>query len=115
MHSKAILAANLADDKKAENILALDVEKLCSFADAFVICTAGSTIQVRAIADHLLESMKKAGHRGTAEGMESLQWVILDFGDIIVHVMTDEKRAFYNLEGLWGDAPTIAWQGGAAN
>lgn len=109
---RAIRCATLADDKKAEDIIVLDVGEVCSFTDGFVICTGSSPLQVRAIADAVSEGLKEAGaHSPLVDGMDSLNWVVLDFGDVVVHVMSPDAREFYNLEGLWGDAPKVPYAG----
>lgn len=92
------------DDKKASDILALDVTSLTVICDAMVIATGRNTVLVKAIADAVDDKMAELGftlkHKeGAAEG----RWVILDYGDIIVHVFHPEERTYYNLERLWGD------------
>lgn len=90
-----------AEDKKATDVLTFDVEGVSGITDAFVICSAKSTIQVQAIADHIEEELKKQGvemlHQ---EGHRAGRWILLDFGDCIVHVFEEEERQFYNLERL---------------
>ena len=104
----ALLARELALDKKAESPVVLDLSKLTSVAHYFVILHGNSDRHVRAIAHHLIESLKekkvKLWHR---EGMESGQWVLLDFGDVIAHIFYGPVREFYSLERLWGDAPRL--------
>lgn len=94
-------------DKKAEGVIALDLRKIgCAIADHFVICNATSTTQVCAIADNvedeMIVSLKRKPLR--KQGTENGFWVILDYGDVIVHVFQTEQRAFYRLEDLWADA-----------
>ncbi|MDX2177749.1 MAG: ribosome silencing factor [Candidatus Sumerlaeia bacterium] len=111
--ARALRCAHFADEKKAEQVVVLDVGEVCSFTDAFVICTGSSPLQVRAISDSISEGLKEEGHRTPlVDGMDSLNWVVLDYGDVVVHVMSLEAREFYNLEGLWGDAPEIPWMAG---
>lgn len=104
----AQLAAEAAADKKAGNVVVLDMKDVSSVTDYFVICSASNSIQVRAIADHIeekLESIKsKRFHR---EGYDGARWILLDFGDVVVHVFHDQERDFYNLERLWGDAAIV--------
>lgn len=108
---KAIRAAQLADDKKAEHILVLDVTRVCSFTDAFVICTANSSMQLRAIASSIEDGLKKQGTKSPlSDGLESPNWVVLDYGDVVVHIMSSDARGFYNLEGIWGDAARMDWE-----
>lgn len=98
-------AVKAARGKKAEDIRIMDMSNVSGFADAFVICHATSDVQVKAISnaviDALLEQGIKAWHK---EGLQALQWVLLDYVNVIVHVFRKEAREFYNLERLWGDA-----------
>ena len=104
----ARLAADAALDKKAENVVILDVRGLTSYADYFVVASGTSDRQVSAIADGIEERMKKAGHRTIGvEGYTRGHWVLLDFGDVVAHVFYEEARAFYDIEGLWADARRI--------
>ena len=97
--------ASLALEKKAREIVILDLRKLTSAADAFVLCTGDSETQVKAIADHIVEKLGAAGNKAWhVEGEAGRRWV-LDFVDVVVHVFHRETRAFYSLETLWGDAP----------
>lgn len=100
--------AAAADDKKASDILILDVAKLTSFTDYFVICSAPSERQVQAIVSNVEDVMREHGIRPLGiEGMETCSWVLLDFGDVIVHCFTDAAREYYDLEGFWIDAPKV--------
>ena len=104
----AQIAAKAALDKKAENVVILDVRGLTSYADYFVVASGTSDRQVSAIADAIEEQMKKAGHRTIGvEGYTRGHWVLLDFGDVVAHVFYEEARAFYDIEGLWADARRI--------
>lgn len=104
----ARVAADAALDKKAENVVILDVAGLTGYADCFVIATGTSDRQVSAIADSIEEKMKKAGHRPIGvEGHGLGHWVLLDFGDVVAHVFYEEARALYDVEGLWADARRI--------
>ncbi len=95
-------------DKKAENIDVLDITKLTSLADYFIICTCNSTTQVRACVDEVVEKMEEISvNPSHKEGYHGGSWVLVDFGDIIVHVMARETREFYALEKLWDDAQRI--------
>ena len=99
-------AAHLALEKKASDILILDVRGLTSAADHFVICSADSETQVKAIAENVAEKMREEGDKPWhVEGLESRRWVLIDFVDVVVHVFYSETRQFYGLENLWGDAP----------
>ena len=101
----AITAA--AEDKKANYITALDLRGKTVIADFFIICSGTSNIHIRSVADGIMESMEKRGIRQRRiEGYSEATWVLLDYGDNIVHVMSEEQRSFYGLEKLWtGQAP----------
>ncbi|MFZ5562681.1 MAG: ribosome silencing factor [Thermodesulfobacteriota bacterium] len=93
---------------KAEKIVALDVKKLTSFADVFIICEGKSNRQVSAISDHIVRTLKDRGIKPfSVEGAEEGRWVLLDYGDVIIHVFFETVRAFYDIEGLWADARRI--------
>ncbi|MGH0036165.1 MAG: ribosome silencing factor [Myxococcota bacterium] len=95
-------------ERKAERPVALDVREVSSFADTFVILTGRSDRQVRAIAEHIVEVVKAAGERPLGvEGREEGHWVLMDLGDVIVHVFDPETRDHYDLERLWSDAPSL--------
>jgi ribosome-associated protein len=94
-----------AADKKGEQFMEIDVSGRTIIADKFVIVTGRSKVQTKAIADGIAEKMKEAGMRvGRIEGYSEGSWILLDLGDIVVHVFTPEQRAFYNLERLWAPA-----------
>lgn len=104
----AITAARAASDRKAAEIIALDVSEQMVLTDAFVIASANNERQVGAIVDAVEEAMHKAGSkRLRREGKEAGRWVLIDFGDVVVHVQHQEDRAFYALEKLWADCPAI--------
>lgn len=104
----AVLAAEAALAKKAETPVVLELAGLTIVADYFVICSGESTTQVRAISEHIEEELRKAGTRPIGiEGRSYSHWVLLDYGDVIVHVFEKETRTFYDLEKLWMDAKTI--------
>jgi ribosome-associated protein len=90
------------DDDKAEEILVIDLRVRSSIGDHLVIATGRSQRQVGAMADHLLEKMKQQGLGVSLEGMQQGDWVLIDAGDIVVHLFRPEVRGFYNLEGMWG-------------
>ena len=103
--SSSKLAVNIAKfalDKKAENVVSLNVKKLTNITDEFVICSSDTNIQVKAIADSI---RKNTDHKPVRiEGYEHLNWVLLDYIDVIVHVFKTSERNYYNIEKLWGDA-----------
>jgi ribosome-associated protein len=104
----AIKIANLIFNKKGFDVNILDLRKLATFADYFVICSADSDTQVKAIADEIDKNLKDEGIRcWHKEGFMALSWVLLDYVDVVVHIFKKESREFYNIEKLWGDAPTI--------
>lgn len=107
----ALEAANAAADKKAKDILVLDIQELTPMADYFVICSANSGTQVEAVARAVTDKLESLGLRckGT-EGMDEARWVLMDFGDVVVHVFRPEEREFYHLERLWGDAHQIPFE-----
>lgn len=102
------LAADAALDKLGENLVAIDVSEPFALADVFLLVSAKNERQTQAIADHIEEQLHKAGIRlRTKEGREAGRWVLLDFGDIVVHVMHEQEREFYSLERLWRDCPVL--------
>jgi ribosome-associated protein len=99
------IAIQAAREKKADNVVALDLREVTSFADYFLICSGTSTRQVQAISDEILEKLRAAGTRSLhVEGYELAEWILIDYGSLIVHVFIESARAFYNLERLWRDA-----------
>jgi ribosome-associated protein len=105
---KALFISNLAVEKKAEDIKILDMRKITSFCDYFVIAGAESFKKTTAIANHIIDSLDTLGIRPLHnEGRKEGQWVILDYSDVVVHVFQDQVRRFYDLERLWGDAEKI--------
>ena len=102
-------AAAAADQKKAENIVAFDVSESLAITDVFMVASAPNERQVSAVVDAVEEALIERFDRRPLrrEGKGEGRWVLLDFGDVVVHVQHDEERAFYALERLWGDAPAI--------
>ncbi len=108
----ALAIAKAALDKLAEDVTVLDVRGLTSYADYFVVMTADSDRQASAIADHLEQTMKELGvTKVGVEGYASGRWILVDYGDVVAHVMNKESRGFYDLEGLWADAPRLSVEG----
>ena len=105
----ALLCRDLADNRKAENIVVLDVRKVSSVTDYFVIASGTSEPHLRAITDEITSELRdKHDVRPRAvDGTLQTAWIVLDFFDVIVHVMRADVRERYNLEGLWGDAPEV--------
>jgi ribosome-associated protein len=107
-------AASLALEKKATDIVILDLRRLTAAAERFVVCTADSETQVKAVADHVAERLAAEGSKAWhVEGLEGRRWVLLDFVDVVVHVFYRDTRDFYSLETLWGDAPSARLDDGA--
>lgn len=107
-------AAELALERKATDVLALDLRKLSSATDWFLLATGGSEVQIRAIAQHVVEGLKTEGWRPShVEGLGGGRWVLIDCIDFVVHVFHPEARAFYQLERLWGDAPSHPFEDGS--
>jgi len=100
------IVRDAADDKKAEDIVVLDLVGRTIVADSFVIATGRSKIQTRSIADGITQGARENGfHVARTEGYSDGGWILIDLGNVIVHVFTPEQRAFYNLERLWGATP----------
>jgi ribosome-associated protein len=105
---KAQLSVGAARDKKAQRLQLLDLSALSGIADCFLLCTGMSTTHVETIAEGIEAALKAAGHRVLhREGLAESGWVLLDYGDVVVHVFLPETRAFYALDRLWGDAPEV--------
>ena len=108
---KAILCARVALRFKALDLVLLDVSPFSSFADYFIICSGKSSRQVQGIADNLEDELKSKGFRpiGT-EGKREGHWVLMDYGDVIIHVFYEPVRLFYDLESLWSEASRVEWE-----
>ena len=108
----ALIAARTADEKQGANTIIIDVGAVLAITDEFVITSGRNSRQVRTIAEEIEEAIKAAGGPGPmrVEGLSDLTWVLLDYGDIVVHVFAEETRRFYDIERLYRDCPTIAWQ-----
>lgn len=106
-----VRAAELALERKAVDVVVLDLRGISSATDYFVLATGNSDIQVRAIAEHIRDELKASdGERADhVEGLEGGRWVLMDYIDFVVHVFHPQARAFYQLEGLWGDAPRVTF------
>lgn len=97
-----------AAEKKAENILMLDVHNLTTLADYFVICDGASDRQLNAIHENILDELKKADiHPYHQEGSSASGWILLDYGYVIAHIFSPDRRNYYKLEELWQNAPTV--------
>ena len=111
VYDAAQLARHLVDvasDKKASDVVLLNVSELTTIADYFVICSGTSERQVQGIAEAILEAGKAEARRPLGvEGASAGRWILVDFGDVIAHVFAPEEREYYKLERLWGDAPVV--------
>ncbi|MEP6603668.1 MAG: ribosome silencing factor [Spartobacteria bacterium] len=108
----ATACAELASNKKAEEIVIIDLRGISTFTDFFVICSASSEPQLKAIAGEI-ESGLKQDHKirpVAVDGFPTSQWIVLDYLQVVVHIFHRDKRGFYSLEDLWGDAPRVQWQ-----
>lgn len=104
----ALFAAQLALEKKGHDLHLLEVGQVSIIADYFLLATGNTAVQVHAIADHLVESLKKAGfYTLRIEGYREGWWVVLDYGGLVVHIFQPEARIFYDLERLWSEAPLV--------
>ena len=103
------IAVAAAQDKKAENLVVMDLRKAGGFTDYFVICTGANARQITAIADSIREALKREldDRPSVAEGVDRAEWILLDYFDFVVHVFSRDYRAFYNLERLWGNAERV--------
>jgi ribosome-associated protein len=105
---KTALSSRVAADKKALDIVVLDMHEASSITDYFLICSGGSARQVQAIADAIEEQMRQLGVASLGiEGYREAGWVLMDYGDVIVHVFAQDTREFYDLERLWANAPKV--------
>ncbi len=105
-------AARAAVAKKAVDLVVLDVRGLSSVTDYFLVCSGRSATHVRTLVDGIREDLKAAGIRPLhAEGVPESGWVLLDYGDVLIHVFLEETRAYYALDRLWGDAPALSVDG----
>lgn len=108
---EAKLIAELADDKKAENIVLLDMRKVVNFCDYFVILSGDSNRQVHAIAQGIEEGLHLNGIKVRyKEGINAATWIVIDLGDVVVHIFETKTRDFYGLEHLWQDASVVKWK-----
>lgn len=105
---KANKIAKFLDDKKASDIKVLDIAKVSTLADYFVVCTCTSTTQLQACVDEVEEQMEKFGYTPAhVEGYRSGTWILMDYTDVVVHLFMEEARRFYDFERLWADADNV--------
>ena len=105
-------AALLAADKKAIDLVVLDLRKVTDFADYFVICSGAVDVHVKAIGDNIENELRKQGVKPLhVEGTENLRWMLIDYVDVIIHIFQPDARSYYQLEKLWGDAHRVKISG----
>lgn len=105
----AFFIGNTASSKKARDIKILNVRGLSEIADYFVLCSGGSSVQVKAIADEIEEKMSEKGYEiNHKEGYNAGRWILLDYGEVIAHIFCEEEREFYDLERLWVEAEAVS-------
>jgi ribosome-associated protein len=111
VRERCAVVASAASSKLGRRTVVLAVEELIGLTDAFVITSGSNPRQVRTICDEVERQLKLAGAGGplSVEGLDDARWVLMDYGDFVVHVFLEEARQFYDLEGLWGDAEQWAW------
>lgn len=109
LDERIITAVRSAAEKKAVDIVVLDLREIASFTDYFVITSGTNERQVQAISDEVYETLKKAGSTAArVEGYKTAEWILLDYGDFIVHVFNEKSRTFYDLERLWRESTRVA-------
>jgi len=102
------IAASAADDKKAHDLVALDISEIASFADYFLLCTGDSSRQMQAIADEVEQRLKAHGIRPShVEGYQNAEWILMDYLDLVVHIFSKNARVYYDLERLWRDGKRL--------
>lgn len=106
-HERAIRCAGLALDKKALDVKILEIREISSIADYLVLASGQSDKQTQAIAESVRQGLKKFGKTQAVEGLKEGNWIIIDYGDVIVHVFREETRHYYSLDSLWSDAPPV--------
>lgn len=108
----AVTAARAADDKQGSDIVVIDVGNVLPITSLFVVASAGNSRLVRTIADAVTESVRNATGRSPvrSEGMAEAQWILVDYGDVVVHVFAEETRRYYEIERLYRDRPIVEWR-----
>jgi ribosome-associated protein len=113
---EALEAARAADEKLGQDTVVLAMGDLLGVTDAFVITQGQNSRQVRTLVDEIERRLKETSGRSprAVEGLHDLTWVLMDYGDFLVHIFHEETRPYYDLEHLWGDAPRVSWSDGPA-
>ncbi len=106
---KTALLCQSANELKALDITVLDVRGQTVLADYFVVCSGNSSTHIQSIAEHARDEMREHGYRARPEGVPASFWVVIDYGDAILHVLNEETREFYDLERLWAEAKIAGW------
>ena len=108
----AAIAARAANDKQGTNIIVLDVGDILAITEMFVVVSASNSRQLRTIANEITAKIREESDRPLlrSEGMSELQWVLLDYGDVVVHIFSEEIREYYEIERLYQDVPVVDWQ-----
>jgi ribosome-associated protein len=102
------VAVHAAEAKQAKDIRILDLRALTAFADYFILASGSNTRQIQAIADEVQQQLKKAGDRALSlEGYDNAEWILMDYGDYLVHIFSEKARAYYDLERLWREAKVV--------
>ncbi len=106
-HHLAASIVRAMQEKKGEEIVVMDMRQVSGLADYFILCSADSDLQVRALIEHIRKTVRETFEElpWSVEGEDFLQWVLMDYVNVVAHILTPEKRSFYELERLWGDAP----------
>ena len=113
---RALRAAQIADENRGRNIVILDLREMTSVFDFFVLATGTSRRQIHAMADEIDQTFKKQGDRRLGrEGLEESRWILLDYGDVVVHLFEEETRRYYALEDLWGQAQRLTYPSQTSN
>jgi ribosome-associated protein len=116
LDERMLIALNAAAEKKAINSVVLDLREIASFTDYFVITSGTNERQVQAISDEIVETLKKAGTPAArVEGYKTAEWILLDYGDFVVHVFDEKARSFYDLERLWRESKRVELSPGLAS
>ena len=115
LDERILLAIGAASEKKALNTVVLDLREIATFTDYFVITSGNNERQVQAISDEIVETLKKSGTPAArVEGYKTAEWILLDYGDFVVHIFHEQSRKFYDLERLWRDSQRVALPPGLA-
>jgi len=107
----AIEAARIAEADNCQDIVVLDLRGISPITDYFVICTGASNRQMRTVADDIVEAGLKSGNKAyQIAGIDSPDWIVVDFVDVVVHIFNESRRKYYDLELIWGEAPRVRWK-----